>query len=212
MSERVRALVNAGLRVQAALTIEQRVVDETPARLSRRDMDSRKRERGTLDYEDMLVWLTDALDGVRGKSLAAYVARTLPVHADRRVPGYRQASVENLSSRVCRRRRRQHCLRDRRSQAGNLRIPRCRRIRLPASARATRENRGNDGSVARKFPIDRRHDRRVQPDFRSKCRGSVVHRQNQIRSSGQMRAACSASYRDERQADRAHNAHEVSAS
>ncbi len=34
-------------------------------------MDARKRERGTLDYEDMLAWLADALDGARGKSLAA---------------------------------------------------------------------------------------------------------------------------------------------
>ena len=34
-------------------------------------MDARKRERGTLDYEDMLAWLADALDGPRGKSLAA---------------------------------------------------------------------------------------------------------------------------------------------
>ncbi len=33
-------------------------------------MDARKRERGTLDYEDMLAWLADALDGARGKSLA----------------------------------------------------------------------------------------------------------------------------------------------
>jgi exodeoxyribonuclease V beta subunit len=70
MSERVRALINAGERVQAALTIEQRVVDELLPAVAAR-MDSRKRERGTLDYEDMLVWLADALDGVRGKSLAA---------------------------------------------------------------------------------------------------------------------------------------------
>jgi len=33
-------------------------------------MDAQKRERGTLDYEDMLGWLADALDGPRGKSLA----------------------------------------------------------------------------------------------------------------------------------------------
>jgi exodeoxyribonuclease V beta subunit len=70
MSERVRALVNAGQRVQAALTIEQRAVDELLPAVAAR-MDSRKREHGTLDYEDMLVWLADALDGVRGKSLAA---------------------------------------------------------------------------------------------------------------------------------------------
>ena len=56
--------------VQAALAIEQRAVDELlPGVVDR--MDARKRERGTLDYEDMLAWLADALDGPRGKSLAA---------------------------------------------------------------------------------------------------------------------------------------------
>ena len=70
MLERVRAIVSAGDRVQAALTIEQRLVDELLLAIATR-MDARKRERGTLDYEDMLAWLADALDGPRGKSLAA---------------------------------------------------------------------------------------------------------------------------------------------
>jgi exodeoxyribonuclease V beta subunit len=70
MPGRVRAIVDAGERVQAALTIEQRVVDELLLAIAAR-MDARKRERGTLDYEDMLAWLADALDGPRGKSLAA---------------------------------------------------------------------------------------------------------------------------------------------
>ena len=56
-------------RVQAAMAIEQRVVDELLQSVVER-MDARKRERGTLDYEDMLAWLADALDGARGKSLA----------------------------------------------------------------------------------------------------------------------------------------------
>ena len=66
----VRAIVNAGRRVRAALAIEQRVVDELLLTTARR-MDARKRERGTLDYEDMLAWLAGALEGPRGKSLAA---------------------------------------------------------------------------------------------------------------------------------------------
>ena len=70
MPDRIRAIVNAGDRVQAALAIEQRVVDELLLAVVTR-MDARKRERGTLDYEDMLAWLADALDGPRGKSLAA---------------------------------------------------------------------------------------------------------------------------------------------
>ena len=70
MPDRVRAIVEAALRVRAALAIEQRAVDELlPAVAARTD--ARKRERGALDYEDMLGWLADALDGPRGKSLAA---------------------------------------------------------------------------------------------------------------------------------------------
>jgi len=70
MPARVRAIVNVAQRVQAALAIEQRVVDELLLTVVTR-MDSQKRERGMLDYEDMLAWLADALDGPRGKSLAA---------------------------------------------------------------------------------------------------------------------------------------------
>ncbi len=70
MPDRVRAIVDAAQRARAALAIEQRIVDELlPGAVDR--MDARKRERGTLDYEDMLAWLADALDGPRGKSLAA---------------------------------------------------------------------------------------------------------------------------------------------
>ncbi|HYK64096.1 MAG TPA: UvrD-helicase domain-containing protein, partial [Patescibacteria group bacterium] len=66
---KARAIVDAGLRVQAALAIEPRAVDELlPAVASR--MDARKRERGTLDYEDMLAWLAGALDRSRGQVLA----------------------------------------------------------------------------------------------------------------------------------------------
>jgi exodeoxyribonuclease V beta subunit len=70
MPDRVRALINTAQRVRAALAIEQRVVDELLMGVVNR-MDARKRERGTLDYEDMLAWLADALDGARGKSLAS---------------------------------------------------------------------------------------------------------------------------------------------
>ncbi len=65
----VRLSMRPGRRRRRWL-IEQRVVDELlPGIVDR--MDARKRERGTLDYEDMLAWLADALDGPRGKSLAA---------------------------------------------------------------------------------------------------------------------------------------------
>ena len=69
MPAQVRSIIDAAKQVQAALDIEQRAVDELlPGVVNR--MDARKRERGTLDYEDMLAWLADALDGPRGKSLA----------------------------------------------------------------------------------------------------------------------------------------------
>jgi exodeoxyribonuclease V beta subunit len=70
MPQNVRVFLDAAARAQAALTIEQRTVDELLLSVVMR-MDARKRERGTLDYEDMLAWLADALDGRRGKSLAA---------------------------------------------------------------------------------------------------------------------------------------------
>jgi exodeoxyribonuclease V beta subunit len=70
MPGRVLTIISAAERVQAALTIEQRTVEELLLPVVNR-MDARKRERGTLDYEDMLAWLADALDGPRGKSLAA---------------------------------------------------------------------------------------------------------------------------------------------
>jgi exodeoxyribonuclease V beta subunit len=70
MPDRVRAIIDAARQVRAALALEQRAVDELlPSVVAR--MDARKRERGTLDYEDMLAWLANALDGPRGKSLAA---------------------------------------------------------------------------------------------------------------------------------------------
>jgi exodeoxyribonuclease V beta subunit len=70
MRQKVRAIVDAAQRTEAALAIEQRVVDQLlPPVVAR--MDARKRERGTLDYEDMLGWLANALDSSRGKPLAA---------------------------------------------------------------------------------------------------------------------------------------------
>jgi exodeoxyribonuclease V beta subunit len=69
MSAQVRAIVETARQVQATLDIEQLAVDELLLGVVNR-MDARKRERGTLDYEDMLAWLADALDGPRGKSLA----------------------------------------------------------------------------------------------------------------------------------------------
>ncbi|HEV2170850.1 MAG TPA: 3'-5' exonuclease, partial [Candidatus Binatus sp.] len=52
------------------MAIEPRIVDVLlPTVVAR--MDARKREQGTLDYEDMLSWLAGALDAARGKSLSA---------------------------------------------------------------------------------------------------------------------------------------------
>jgi exodeoxyribonuclease V beta subunit len=63
-------IIYAAQRSRAMLDVEQRAVDELLLNVVNR-MDARKRELGTLDYEDMLAWLAVALEGPRGKSLAA---------------------------------------------------------------------------------------------------------------------------------------------
>jgi len=70
LPDEAQTIIKAAERAGATLDIEQRIVDELLFAVVSR-MDARKRERGTLDYEDMLKWLADALDGPRGKSLAA---------------------------------------------------------------------------------------------------------------------------------------------
>ena len=70
MPQKVRAIINAAQRVQAAIDDRAARGRRTAAVATVNRMDARKRERGTLDYEDMLAWLADALDGARGKSLA----------------------------------------------------------------------------------------------------------------------------------------------
>jgi exodeoxyribonuclease V beta subunit len=70
MPQKALSIIDAAQRARATLDIEQRAVDQLLPYVVNR-MDARKRERGTLDYEDMLAWLAAALDGPRGKSLAA---------------------------------------------------------------------------------------------------------------------------------------------
>src|SRR6202167_6321095 len=70
LPDEAQTIIKAAERAGATLDIEQRIVDELLFAVVNR-MDARKRERGTLDYEDMLKWLAAALDGPRGKSLAA---------------------------------------------------------------------------------------------------------------------------------------------
>jgi exodeoxyribonuclease V beta subunit len=70
LPDEAQTIIKTVERAGATLDIEQRIVDELLFAVVNR-MDARKRERGTLDYEDMLKWLADALDGPRGKSLAA---------------------------------------------------------------------------------------------------------------------------------------------
>jgi exodeoxyribonuclease V beta subunit len=70
LPQEAQTIIKNAERAGATLDIEQRIVDELLFAVVDR-MDARKRERGTLDYEDMLKWLADGLDGPRGKSLAA---------------------------------------------------------------------------------------------------------------------------------------------
>ncbi len=61
---------SATSKQRAALPLEVRVADEFLPRIAAR-LDRVKRERGVLDYDDMLAWLARALDGPHGGALCA---------------------------------------------------------------------------------------------------------------------------------------------
>ncbi len=77
-----------------------------------------------------------ALSGPNGALAIADPATALRGRDGRRVPGHRPGSVADPASRV--RRGRHHAGADRRSQAGDLRVPRRRRLRLPGGRGRTR--------------------------------------------------------------------------
>ena len=98
------------------------------ATAAREELDTRKRRMAVMTYDDLL----DPAEGharrpgwpERGRS----PPRPLQRRPGRRVPGHRPDPVGDHGDRV--RARRRHARADRRSQAGDLRLPRRRRLRL----------------------------------------------------------------------------------
>ena len=210
MLERVRAIVSAGDRVQAALTIEQRVVDELLLAIATR-MDARKRERGTLDYEDMLAWLADALDGPRGKSLAATLRERYRVTLidefqdtdELQWKIFRQVFIEGGASNTV------YVIGDPKQAIYGF-----RGADVHAYLEA-REQLSKSGATV----VHLRENFRSTGDMIEAC--NLIFDQNaaaplftgrdHLQPSGQMRASRSASHRGEPPADRAGDAHEVPA-
>ena len=92
-------------------------------------------------FDDLLQQLDVALRGAGGDALARKIRPPLRARADRRVPGHRSGPVPHLP-RICTRRTGIAAVPDRRSQAGDLRLPRRRRVRLPRG-QAGRERRAH---------------------------------------------------------------------
>ena len=93
---------------------------------------------GAYDFDEIIAGVVRAMNGPEGAELDPLAPRSLQVCPDRRVPGYRRASVGRLRAGVCRERGRPPRLSDRRPQAGDLRVSRGRRPRLPRGPRIAR--------------------------------------------------------------------------
>lgn len=70
MSPRAKAFLYAAKRAQAATRIEVRAVDAFLPKIAER-LEKEKRERGRLDYDDMLRWAWRMLDGPRSEQILA---------------------------------------------------------------------------------------------------------------------------------------------
>ena len=104
------------------------------AKAVREEMDERKRALKILTYDDVLSRLrTTLFDPQRGPAACAPVAGALRRRPGRRVPGHRPRPVGHHAPGL--RAGRGDARADRGSQAGDLRLPRRRRPRLPRGAR-----------------------------------------------------------------------------
>ena len=104
----------------------------------RREVARRLLDRNLLTYDDLLIRLQDTLaDPERGRGGLPAAPRPLPGRARRRVPGHRPGAVGGRPPGL--RWRADHPGAHRRSEAGDLRLPRRRRLRLSGGrpARAT---------------------------------------------------------------------------
>ena len=98
----------------------------------RAEVDRRKRRQQLIDYDDMLIRLSDTLtDPTSGPVAQGRLRDALSGGAGRRVPGHRPGAVGDPARGVP---RAPHPGADRRPEAGHLRLPRRRRARLPRGA------------------------------------------------------------------------------
>ncbi len=74
LPERCRRFRDSARDAQAAITLGATIADAMLPAVTRR-LESQKRERGTMDYDDMLRWLAAALDGPQGAAIAAELRR-----------------------------------------------------------------------------------------------------------------------------------------
>jgi exodeoxyribonuclease V beta subunit len=68
------AFIESARAAQAAITLGATIADAMLPAVTRR-LESQKRERGTMDYDDMLRWLAGALEGPQGTAVAAELRR-----------------------------------------------------------------------------------------------------------------------------------------
>ncbi len=116
------------------------------ATAARDEFERRKRASGLMSYDDLVTRLRAALAGRGGRRGSAADARPLRRSPGRRVPGHRPGAVGDPAPRVCRQRR--HAGPDRRSQAGDLCLPRRRRLRLPGGGLGGHVPRHAGGQLA----------------------------------------------------------------
>ena len=158
------------------------------AGVARDELEARKRRMGVMTYDDLLTRLSSTLAGEGGAVAGGASARALPRRARRRVPGHRPRAVADHADRV--RRRRGDARADRRSEAGDLRVPRRRRLRLHRG-RAERGLGGHaDDELAQRPGPDRRLRR---PLRRREARARGDHLPRGPRRGGERAArACTA--------------------
>ena len=106
-----------------------------------RELEVEKQRRAEIGFDDLLSRLDRALQAW-WRAPGAIDPRAVPGGADRRVPGYRPGAVPDLRAHLPDRRRSRRApgagnrpVHDRRPQAGDLRLPRCRHPYLPARPR-----------------------------------------------------------------------------
>ena len=145
-----------------------------------------------MTYDDLLTRLEQHARPARAAtSPRARLRDALPRRARRRVPGHRPGAVGDHADRV--RRRRRDAGADRRPEAGDLRVPRRRRLRLHRSgADRRRASATLDGQLAQRPGADRRLRRAVRRRASSGTRGSSTagpRRGRQPRAAADRRAA-----------------------